>query len=338
MNSKMFPFEYDHAVALINKDIWQEEGKTAQERSLANGVTYFSGICRNRFSIVEEVGGFSSVGTVTHELGHNLGANHDGIVNLSEECSADSNYIMTPNIGLNQNDLYNLQHFSLCSKRQIKELLLTNNTHVSGEAQCLFKLPVENLLLENQVNGTLPGQLWSADEQCKMIYGKTATFCHELSGQMCTSLACRISDTVEQCTFINGIGAAIGTTCEYGKICLGSVCTTDSRAPMPAHQDTKCIFGDDIITNTISVNLLGLQLPHAQMTCENLLSYATNEKNLFAPALCLNQYFRVQCCQTCKKYDVLKCFDLQPNCPSFQNLCQTKTTINDIYIENLCIY
>lgn len=35
---------------------------------------------------------------------------------------------------------------------------------------------------------------------------------------MCSSLPCRVSGDTNACSFVNGKGAAIGTTCDSGKV------------------------------------------------------------------------------------------------------------------------
>jgi hypothetical protein len=35
---------------------------------------------------------------------------------------------------------------------------------------------------------------------------------------MCKSLPCRPSDSSTNCVFTNGVGAAVGTTCDSGKV------------------------------------------------------------------------------------------------------------------------
>lgn len=71
-------------------------------------------------SIIEDKGAYESVRSFAHELGHNLGADHDGLSN--SECSEWDNYIMASKF-FPYNQL-NSWRFSNCSIRRIKEYLL----------------------------------------------------------------------------------------------------------------------------------------------------------------------------------------------------------------------
>ena len=87
------------------------------------------GICGpNRYSILE-FNGFNEVQNSAHELGHILGAAHDGTVynNINaSSCPMSANNIMTPAIGA----FYNAQamyYFSNCSINAFKNTLLSPN-------------------------------------------------------------------------------------------------------------------------------------------------------------------------------------------------------------------
>ena len=80
----------------------------------------------NKYAIVEYMG-FNQIQNAAHELGHSLGAIHDGTANALA-CSARSNYIMTPAAGAFKsfNNLYYLI-FSNCSVNAFKYTLLASN-------------------------------------------------------------------------------------------------------------------------------------------------------------------------------------------------------------------
>jgi hypothetical protein len=63
MNSKKFPFEYDHASVLINKDLWNDNvNEEPDKRKGAVGFTFMRNICKDfKFSIVEDIGSFSNI-------------------------------------------------------------------------------------------------------------------------------------------------------------------------------------------------------------------------------------------------------------------------------------
>ncbi len=65
------------------------------------------------------------------------------------------------------------------SKYESKYLtLLFNISDISEKAQCLKNFPSFRL---NDNNMTYPGQCYSLDDQCKLIYGPKSEFCYEVS-------------------------------------------------------------------------------------------------------------------------------------------------------------
>lgn len=108
---------FDHAFGLTAYDIVSNQDDVDY-----NGLAYIYGICKQAFSgsIIEDKGAYESVRSFAHELGHNLGADHDGLSN--SECSEWQNYIMASKF-FPYNQL-NSWLFSNCSIQRIKEYLL----------------------------------------------------------------------------------------------------------------------------------------------------------------------------------------------------------------------
>ena len=75
-----------------------------------------------------EIGGMYYAVVAAHELGHNLGANHDGLTATnggdiySQNCNAADNYLMTASLGTNPNNLLNNLKLSSCSVLSIKNI------------------------------------------------------------------------------------------------------------------------------------------------------------------------------------------------------------------------
>ena len=164
----------------------QNSTETASSKgaSLA-GYALVGGVCtnKNKFSLIGDRG-FSSVSIVTHELGHNIGLQHDGINSKSQfeteiefslflsistdYCNKSQNYIMTPVVGLEENVL-NGWYFSPCS-RSVFRLLITSITNkIEQNYTCLTNTP-RNLPgeVEYDYSPYLPGQLWTVDQQCQV--------------------------------------------------------------------------------------------------------------------------------------------------------------------------
>ncbi|KAK3588404.1 hypothetical protein CHS0354_013730 [Potamilus streckersoni] len=62
------------------------------------GISYAKGVCDEgrRVSVVEAFGIFTTVSTAAHELGHNLGADHDE-EDDAKACDPNDLFIMSPN-------------------------------------------------------------------------------------------------------------------------------------------------------------------------------------------------------------------------------------------------
>lgn len=72
MNSLSLSFSYDHAIGFLNKDLWRDESsQAADQRASVAGQAFLSQVClSDKFSIVEDRGGFGSIGVAAHEIGH----------------------------------------------------------------------------------------------------------------------------------------------------------------------------------------------------------------------------------------------------------------------------
>ena len=109
--------------------MWSSSAGSDASRSGVVGLAYLAGICdSNRYSIVEDKGGFSSIGVTAHEIGHNLGSGHDGDNNAPySSCNTTANHIMTPSVGVFSSNLLNQLSFSSCSLVAFKSVLLNNS-------------------------------------------------------------------------------------------------------------------------------------------------------------------------------------------------------------------
>ncbi|KAK3586202.1 hypothetical protein CHS0354_003886 [Potamilus streckersoni] len=115
-----------------------------------------------------------TVSTTAHELGHSLGAEHDG-EGEAAACKAEDKFIMSPSTShfqLNKNYSRNPWIFSNCSVESFiktlanKTCLFTKNVY-SDEQMKEWKVFMEKL----------PGELYSPNEQCQIIYGPGSFYC-----------------------------------------------------------------------------------------------------------------------------------------------------------------
>ena len=108
---------------------------------------------------------------------NSLGAPNDGLENISDECPSSENYLMTSEPIRDANNR-NLLRFSSCSIKKLKTTLLSDDkSSISFKGSCLQNLPEQVPPEVTQTDYHYPGQIWTADDQCKLVYGQNSTFC-----------------------------------------------------------------------------------------------------------------------------------------------------------------
>ncbi|XP_076231328.1 A disintegrin and metalloproteinase with thrombospondin motifs like [Calliopsis andreniformis] len=178
------------------------------------GYAYVAGACnRNRTTklseavgLTEDDGGFSGIIPVAHELGHLLGAYHDGNPKEAGHCSAHDGFIMTSTLILSKHEF----EWSNCTINTFHKFLSEDR------AKCLYDEPPRSTAVRN----LLPGKLMSVDEQCEKVYGGGA--CNTNSSSICYELNCAVPEGNGLCSPI--AAAADGSSCGTGLICLDGDC------------------------------------------------------------------------------------------------------------------
>merc|ERR1719264_1170327 len=232
---------YDIAVAITKLDMCRRKTQRGDCNRGTAGFAYVGGACVvnkrlekvNSVAIVEDTGGFSGIIVAAHELGHLLGAVHDGSPPPSYlggpgavKCSWEDGFIMS-----------DLRHtskgfkWSLCTVRQFQHFL-------NGEtATCMYNSPHE----EESLPRVLPGKLLSLDAQCRKDRGTSACFKDE---RVCAQLFC----------FDAGSGycvsyrpAAEGSRCGDNHMCLNGKCVSD--------HENAIDYGDGFLRRTGSVEV-----------------------------------------------------------------------------------
>ncbi|CAH0551123.1 unnamed protein product [Brassicogethes aeneus] len=217
---------YDIAVAITKYDMCRRRKGGRCTKGTA-GFAYVGGACVvnkrlekvNSVAIIEDTGGFSGIIVAAHEVGHLLGAVHDGSPPPSylggpgaEKCQWTDGFIMS--------DLRHTERgfrWSSCSVSSFHHFL-------NGDtATCLFNSPHE----DDSLPRVLPGKLLTLDAQCRRDRGTSACFKDD---RVCAQLFC----------FDAGSGycvayrpAAEGSPCGDGQYCLNGRCVAEHENIIP---------------------------------------------------------------------------------------------------------
>ncbi|XP_013181531.1 PREDICTED: A disintegrin and metalloproteinase with thrombospondin motifs 1 isoform X2 [Papilio xuthus] len=241
---------YDIAVAITKYDMCRRRKGGRCTKGTA-GFAYVGGACVvnkrlekvNSVAIIEDTGGFSGIIVAAHEVGHLLGAVHDGSPPPSylggpgaEKCRWEDGFIMS--------DLRHTEkgfRWSPCSVQSFHHFL-------NGDtATCLYNSPHE----DDSLPRVLPGRLLTLDAQCRKDRGTSACFKDE---RVCAQLFC-FDAASGYCVAYRP--AAEGSPCGDGQYCINGRCITEheniipdysQHTPSYVRSDTSPFFGN--ITST----------------------------------------------------------------------------------------
>ncbi|XP_078105734.1 A disintegrin and metalloproteinase with thrombospondin motifs 13 [Sander vitreus] len=175
------------------------------------GVAQLGGACSSEWScVITEDTGFDLGITITHEIGHSFGINHDGVGNT---CSR-SGFMMASDGGYNSVDLT----WSPCSRHE----LLTFFSE--GKAECVKDLPA----LGGSLQDWKPGLYYGVDDQCRIAFGSTARACSFTNPDLpaCRVLSCHINpDDNSSCKRLL-VPLLDGTECAPHQWCLKGRCVS----------------------------------------------------------------------------------------------------------------
>ncbi|XP_065352952.1 A disintegrin and metalloproteinase with thrombospondin motifs like isoform X1 [Cloeon dipterum] len=218
---------YDIAVAITKLDMCRRQYANDNCNRGTAGFAYVGGACVvnkrlekvNSVAIIEDTGGFSGIIVAAHEVGHLLGAVHDGSPPPSylggpgaEKCRWEDGFIMS--------DLRHTEkgfRWSSCSVASFHHFL-------NGDtATCLFNAPHEDDALPR----VLPGKLLSLDAQCRKDRGTSACFKDD---RVCAQLFCFDANS-GYCVAYRP--AAEGSPCGDGQSCLNGRCVAEHENIIP---------------------------------------------------------------------------------------------------------
>ncbi|XP_063304778.1 A disintegrin and metalloproteinase with thrombospondin motifs 7-like isoform X1 [Pelobates fuscus] len=211
MKGEEHPLHHDVAVLLTRRDICAAMNRPCETL----GLSHVSGMCQpHRSCNINEDTGLPTAFTVTHELGHSFGVQHDGSGN---ECQPKGKrpHIMSPQLVYDTAPLT----WSRCSRDYITRFL------DRGWGLCLDDPPSKELLNFPSVP---PGVLYDVGHQCRLQYGSTSSYCLDIDN-VCNTLWCSVGSTCH-----SKLDAAVdGTTCGENKWCFSGDCVPVGHRPTP---------------------------------------------------------------------------------------------------------
>lgn len=114
---------------------------------------------------------FGSVFIITHEIGHSMGMEHDGM-GVSSTCDEDK-YLMSPTTGPGK------VTWSTCSGQNLKDFLQYGTSELRGGKSAVKPICMTESSRENKniqySSTTLPGEKYDANKQCLLSMGKKYT-------------------------------------------------------------------------------------------------------------------------------------------------------------------
>lgn len=257
--------QFDHAMGFTGYDI-----ASTGTNSDSSGISFTGSLCSSQStSVVEDKFNFIAMTTAAHELGHSLGALHDGVSNT---CNGNDNYIMASVNSVRADPLLgqHLWQFSSCSVQEFKSYIQKLNSFSNN---CMLSTSGTS-----QRATTLKpmAEVYGADVTCINSLGQGSYVCRSVQNysSICTGMFCNQPGTTQCYSII----PAEGTPCGKGKWCEKGKCLASARAP----QDNadNCPIGDRP----------GL-FDDTQKTCEQLIQQD--------PGYCYSAYVGATCCASC---------------------------------------
>ncbi|XP_021962114.1 zinc metalloproteinase-disintegrin-like batroxstatin-2 [Folsomia candida] len=155
---------------------------TGVNMGYAGGIAYLGGACQEtvRASISRDEGAtFRGIGVLAHEMGHNLGAPHDGdAASGTDSCPNADRYIMSTAGGFGPNG-YN---FSTCSRTNM------NTFFGTATANCLYS---QESPTWHTPSPLLPGDLINLDDFCRVYRPDAYVSDTHTPDELCQNVRCK---------------------------------------------------------------------------------------------------------------------------------------------------
>ncbi|XP_053383936.1 A disintegrin and metalloproteinase with thrombospondin motifs 18-like [Mercenaria mercenaria] len=294
----------DHVMVITGYELYY--GGNIKNDGVA-GVAYVGGACGNyRVSVQEDGDYFVLTSVAAHELGHNLGADHDGDES-SSACKPDDKNIMAPYItSFSSGETYSVNpwRFSTCSVKAFKDFF--------GRGRC-FKDHGNYYDKDewNKHNEKLPGERFTPEQQCKLISGDNSYVCSNANNEeICRVMGC--FDSRRGCL---EYAAARGTPCGRSgrnKWCIDGKCVqrtsvaTTTQAPATtttAVRTTTTTQGPQSTTTTESPQTTSgscIDIGWYDWSCQKVSDYFYTESGYEPSYWCPDPYWADACCAFCE--------------------------------------
>ncbi|KAK3608694.1 hypothetical protein CHS0354_027744 [Potamilus streckersoni] len=252
----------------------------------SSGLAYVGGVCEDYGVVIATEGGyFHTMIVASHELGHSLGADHD-----FKYAGCPRGNMMWMNIpGLYTKYSHKAWEYSECSIDAFGKTLAQKSC-VKDKATYYDKNEYENY------NKLYLGQIYSPDEQCKIIFGQNSYSCKvSTPDKICLSLWCYNTRNGGCDSHI----AADGTPCG-NKWCIDGLCVSKPSGITTPKPTTTTVKGPKTPSSTRAPSTLPPSCRDADV-CKQLYQ-AYSQKKRFCSDL------GDVCCETCKGQ--AKCEDI----------------------------
>ncbi|KAL3890597.1 hypothetical protein ACJMK2_002879, partial [Sinanodonta woodiana] len=172
---------YDHAMLFTTYRLYKD-GVVGD-----SGLSKLSGVCTpgEGTSIIMARDYVWTVQVATHELGHNLGAYHDGEGDATA-CKDEDNYIMStihPRVSKDRINIANMWIFSDCSVESFKKTLPDKDcVQSTGE---IYNITEYTTFMKKPAP-----YIFTPDEQCILLVGKGSRYYGFESDESCYMLKC----------------------------------------------------------------------------------------------------------------------------------------------------
>ncbi|KAL5005593.1 hypothetical protein ScPMuIL_016751 [Solemya velum] len=282
---------HDHAIAFTAHNLVNADS------DITSGIAFMASVCTTSSqSLVEDNFNFKVITSVTHELAHSLGADHDG---SAGNCEGMDGHIMDSVIHSGASSTSSPRDFSYCSTRAFRiQIQLLDYFDVN----CLEKLGDDHYSDTNGNQSAWKQEVVMTDLETQeaITLRDPDTICQTFTNSS-DSYVCREYYPVNREATLQGIFPITGLVCGDKKWCVKKTCVEDQNAKEVDYDG--CPLGDQ-------PNSIYYSKRDKMVNCETFIKPLS---------WCYHKMIRQRCCKSCldkKLSEVKGCEygDSRPNC------------------------